>query len=184
MINSSSMDMQTRAAVLPSVAEKVEMSVKMDRRPQSMRTASKGIATSTAVKIRFSPAGTLLNSEALLAARQTRIAYIKTKIMKPTLIIAFPELRSELLSEVRRVAPTIKRTSEAKAPIWRHWITRLRRDDAVALLPITLYLLALASAVFRRDGSAHQAGDGKAYRRPTIGSLGRIEWMPLFPKVE
>lgn len=68
------MDMQTRAAVLPLVPAKVGMSVKMAKMAQTMRTASRGIATSTAAKIRFSPVGTLLNSEALLMARKTRMA--------------------------------------------------------------------------------------------------------------
>lgn len=40
--------------------------------------------------------------------------------MMPALTIAFPELRSELLSDVSLVAPTMKRISETVAKIWRH----------------------------------------------------------------
>lgn len=116
MINSSSIAMQTRTAALPSIPEKVCMLVKTDRMLQMTRTASKGIATSTATKIRFSPSGICPKSEALLAARRTKITYIAAKTVRPALIMAFPELRFELLLEVSRVAPTMKRTSAIVAP--------------------------------------------------------------------
>lgn len=78
----------------------------------------------------------------------------------------------------------MKRTSETVGKILRHWTTRLRRDDAVAFLVMILYLLVIVSAAFLLNDSIDQVGEGEAYRRPTMGILGRIELMPSFPELE
>ena len=138
--NSSSVAMKALTVTLPWIVENVEKSLKYASSVHRNLTASNGNAASTTTKIRFSPAGILLNSVALFAARATRHKYMTRKMMIPALSSDFPSFCVEISEDVESMPPTMHRTRAAEAGSWTIWMKRLRRDTAVVLLVTTFAL--------------------------------------------